>query len=176
MQINQKTMPGLKPEPVGVGGFLLFICIQLTILNPLAVFGSLHNQIINNPPRDTENFIYLYIYFGFLLLDGLMAVLSLVAGVLLWREKRAGLMLTKIFFIAMSVLGIFVILTTILISSVAEATDSSKFVEEITVLFVFKLIIPVLQFIYLLKSVRVQNTYKLKNTTALLTSGPVGTG
>ena len=71
---------------VGVRGWLLFLCLCLTIFGPLAAFTTLHTL------RDNE----MYFSLG-------LIVFSIVTGVFLWCRQPVGVLLAKTYFITVLV-------------------------------------------------------------------------
>ncbi len=76
-----------RSRPYGVGGWLLLLCIQLTIIGPLLSFAKLSEIPINN----------------FQWLWGVVSILfSLVTGILLWTKRRIGWQVANVFFWSIS--------------------------------------------------------------------------
>ena len=114
----------------GVGGWLLVLCIQLTIIGPLLSFAQLSATAITN----------------FQWLWGIVLILfSLVTGILLWTKRRIGWQVANVFFWSMSGLAwLFVFLDS-----------SSQYISQAIAMSVVSGIwLP-----YLNKSKRVLNTY-----------------
>lgn len=81
--------------PKGVGGWLLFLCVVLTIISPLfAVVGTLSGL------EDTEHLFGMYPGFAAMMrieavLALVMAALSIYAGLLLWGVKPGAVQKAK---------------------------------------------------------------------------------
>ncbi len=101
-EINLGAVPEAAPEPVdpawvGIKGWLLFLCIALTIIGPLANLTQLVKAIdtmdgVGNY-GNLKMVMTLDVIFGF----GLIA-LSLYAGVRLWTIRRGAVKSARMFF------------------------------------------------------------------------------
>ena len=114
----------------GVGGWLLFLCIWVTILWPLFTFAGVH--------RMSEQWMYLF--------SGLI-VFAIVSGVFLWRAIPTGLVLVRTF--------LFTILALNLLSIVSSGPAHPDLVPDA----LLQSAIPVAWLIYLHHSKRVRATY-----------------
>ena len=117
--------------PKGVGGWLLVLCIWMTIISPLFSFAKLHEL------GETE------MYFGL----GLI-VFSIVSGILLWCGKQVGVVLVRTYLIIVLVLNLIVILTLV-----------NQQRSDRVVLVLFQSAVPVAWLVYLSASKRVKATF-----------------
>jgi len=108
-----------KLERVPVRGWLLLLCISLTILRPVLfvlVWNSAYDELYTkaiyryNGSRGGTHYFHPYTYFDiypqqeslfatWFAIDLLMTVFSVFAGVLLWRGKPKALVLAKLYLI-----------------------------------------------------------------------------
>jgi len=108
----------------GVGGWLLFFCVSLTVLNPVSTAIFLSIGIMGNAP-------YFVQYPGLLVLTvidtavsvALMAA-SVYAGVGLWRVRPGAVRIARMFLIAGAVYAVLAPFTPLLAGLPAEANDA----------------------------------------------------
>jgi len=124
-------IPQPSSEPKGVGGWLLVLCIWLTIISPLFSFAKLHEL------NQTEMNLGL----------GLI-VFSVISGVFLWCGKPVGVVLVRI------QLSIILILNLIGVMLLANQQQSER-----VVVVLFQSAVPVAWLAYLSVSKRVKATY-----------------
>lgn len=146
-EIEEVTSPLLDPTaPSGMGGWLLYFCISLTILNP----AYLIIQLIVTFTLSTD------------VLGAVVAIVLTLAemtyfiiiGIRLWQQKENAVRQTKIFLIIIFVLSI-ADLVYLSLSGVSEQADAASLQAEVRA-------IPftILWFIYFSRSKRVKNTFK----------------
>jgi hypothetical protein len=135
-----QTLPAVI-GPSGIGGWLLFYCISLTILAPLNILMRASTGWRLTSPY---------------LLNDLAVLYGMVVGAALWLKQPISLMLLRIYFIiaaATAVLGVLNLIATalrghvslFLIPGFTPVLASSGFI--------------LLWFAYFRKSARVRNTY-----------------
>jgi hypothetical protein len=136
-----------NPELTGVAGWLLLLCVLLTIVLPLSNLYGTARSLRYHP--DTVVLLFNAINVG-------LGILSLAAGVMLWRVRNHAVTVAKVFFVLSPVhaLGIFCLVVY------------SGHVADVRTLVVLGLRIMALPFLfsllwywYLLGSQRVRNTY-----------------
>ena len=127
--------------PTGVGGWLLFFCVSLTILAPLPMLmrASSGWHLI---PR------YLF--------DDLRLLYGMVVGAALWLKQPVSLMLLRIYFIIAAAMAVLSVLN--LVSAALRAHESLFLMPGFTPTF-WSVGIILLWFAYFRKSARVRNTY-----------------
>ena len=150
----------------GVKGWLLFLCIYLTILNPLLyVFAILINfdQYTgvhgfswdfffgrNIPGMETYRIMSIGV-------DGYLLIFGIVAGILLWKVKSKSIKVAKSFFLTMLLLSLFSCNSS---SILAAAACSALHIFVVNILnFVKAMIVFSIWFIYLYRSKRIRATY-----------------
>jgi hypothetical protein len=125
----ETTAPTASTKYVGVKGWLLFLCLCLTVFGPLSMFLTLGRA---TEPDEIAFRLGLLIF-------------SIVAGVFLWCRLPVGVILAKTYFC-----------TTLAINFIALArSDSSQPVYP----FLIYLAAPVAWTLYLFQSKRVKATY-----------------
>jgi hypothetical protein len=124
------TEPPNDSKLYGVGGWLLFLCIWVTILWPLFTFAGLHQM--------SEQWMYLF--------TGLI-VFAIVSGISLWCANPTGLVLVRTF--------LFTILALNLLSIVSSGSAHPDLVPAALI----QSAIPVAWLLYLHHSKRVRATY-----------------
>jgi hypothetical protein len=138
MIISQRKLQ-LEPEPKsafhGIHGWLLFLCIYLTIISPLFTLAQIHTL--------ADHAVYLVL--------GLI-LLSIVSGILLWNRKFVGVIVAKTFFSLNLVLIGFGLLEAVI------QRDGIVFVR-----LVFQTCAPLAWLLYLWNSRRIKETYKNEN-------------
>ena len=134
------TLPAII-GPSGVGGWLLFFCISLTVLSPLNILMRASAGWHLTSPY---------------LLNDLGALYGTVVGAALWLKRPISLMLLRIYFIiaaGVAVLGVLNLIATALRTheSLFLARGFTGALEYVGIL--------LLWFAYFRKSVRVRNTF-----------------
>ena len=126
----------------GVGGWLLFFCINVTVLSPLIVLGQMAGQRSGPNPYN--------------LIDAVRVLYGVVVGIFLWMQRRIAIQLVKFYFIA--VLATIVIVHSGVLFCVAQ--DQEPFLLGRGIGSIMPSVIYcVLWFLYFRKSERVRNTY-----------------
>jgi hypothetical protein len=120
----------MKKQPKGIGGWLLFYILAVTVFDPLAYLYY------------TSVSVDAAYYLGYHALDILNLLFGIWAAILMWREDPTGLRLTKRF------LWIALILAGLKLISPHPPSLSSA-----------GLTYPIIWLIYLKESKRVQNTF-----------------
>src|SRR5580704_15804146 len=83
-----------KPVYEGLGGWLLFLCVSLTLVGPLLTLGYLVWLIYLNTYYVVPEWVPIEI-----LLLPLLAVFSVYAGVALWTLRPRGVRIVKIYLV-----------------------------------------------------------------------------
>jgi len=158
------------PELKGVGGWLLFLCISLTILNPLleAATSLAYLSSINY----TESYrIFLDLFYqskiGFLIAVSIISFIvlfslslqcfSIYAGYALWAVKNNAVKIAKIYLVTVFIVVVISILLQIL-STTASPSHPGNNTDRFFLLrnnFVY----PIVWYLYLSFSTRVRATY-----------------
>lgn len=133
-----------------VGGWLLFLCITLTILSPLASISKLGSVL-----RATPEFVRIYPDLApwltaEIIIKVMFIVFSIITGVQLWKKKPAAVKIAKSFFIA---LFVYVLIDAIIALSLISNHIGFDTYRSI--------IFASLWYIYLIRSQRVKYTYLL---------------
>ncbi len=102
-EVKDSYLGGKDTKYTGVAGWLLFFCISLTILNPLAFIINVFADASNAAGLNIEvnKVLALNIIVG----AGL-AIFSMYTGIKLWRVSRNAVKTAKVFLICLFVIGI----------------------------------------------------------------------
>jgi hypothetical protein len=151
-------MPGGRPlEPsqskilFGIGGTLRFVCIFMVFLVP---FFTVYDYYRSLPSMDLNFFTVIGLG-----QDLVITVFSVIAGALLMKMKRIGLMLARAFMIARAAFALLYIVLDVLLSVYLNTSDTTTLTESIVGQFGKGIIFPLLLLLYLFTSQRVKNTY-----------------
>ena len=134
------TLPAIT-GPSGVGGWLLFFCIGLTIIAPMPMLMRASTG---------WRFIPMYLF------DDLRLLYGIVVGAALWVARPISLMLLRIYFIIAAATAVLGVLN--LVAAALRLHESLFLVPGFTGAIEYVGII-LLWFAYFRKSVRVRNTY-----------------
>jgi len=140
---SQLVLPGLPKVsgPCGIGGWLQFFCVVLTVLGPASVLVQASSQTrFYNPYYIIA---YARVFYG------------AVVGIVLWMRRPVALALLKIYFI---VVASTILLAALQIVAVALRTRLSIFLVPWFAP-ALQLGYTILWFAYFKRSVRVRNTY-----------------
>jgi len=138
--VTALTLPAIT-GPSGVGGWLLFFCIGLTIFAPLTILM-----------RTSTGWHLLSRY----LVDDLRVLYGMVVGAALWLARPISLMLLRIYFIIAA--GVAVLSVLNVVAAALRMHESLFLMPGFTRTLEYSGII-VLWFAYFRKSARVRNTY-----------------
>jgi heme/copper-type cytochrome/quinol oxidase subunit 4 len=144
-QAGIQLAPAVIDGPQGVGGWLLFFCIVLTVISPLLVTG----QVLAGLSRTRFN--------GGYLIDVVRVVYGIVVGISLWMRRSGAINLLRIYFGILIVTVVVVALSFIQASlriGWTPALLSSRFTPGLQLVGY-----TILWFAYFRKSQRVRNTY-----------------
>ena len=125
----------------GVGGWLFWFCISVTILGPLALIGQFFTLQFRSPQ---------------LMLEAIRLLYGAVVGVFLWMERSTAILLLRIYFIFLAVSYLLVFLN---LASVALARHTTPFQLPAFYSTVLSAGFSFLWFLYFHRSERVRNTY-----------------
>lgn len=155
-----KLSPDQSPSPLqykGVGGWLLFFCISITILSPLLTLGNLLTGW-NDGQRVFE---YFPAFFAIMVVDTVLSLcltaFGIFTGICLWRIRPGAVQKAKLYLfiylgyqVVSSVLPYMAGLPAAVNQAISQQTVKS--IMQGSVYFA-------IWFTYLVKSKRVQNTY-----------------
>ena len=97
---QQQTVPA-EPSPRGVGGWLLFFVISLTILTPISLCYNAYNELKfyrANPSQLLFKTIAIDVS-----LRVIVAMLGIYAGIQLWRQKAGAPQVAKTYLVSVAV-------------------------------------------------------------------------
>jgi hypothetical protein len=134
------TLPAIV-GPIGIGGWLLFFCISLTVLSPLNILMRTSAGWRLSSPN---------------LLNDLAALYGAVVGTVLWLKQPISLMLLRIYFIIAA--GVAVLAMLNLIATALRMHEPLFLMRGFTGALEYVGIM-LLWFAYFRKSARVRNTY-----------------
>jgi hypothetical protein len=168
--IDPKTLELLEPkpqakrEPQGVRGWLLFLCLNLTIIIPFSFLYQFNCalKIFYFPGMQLHQLIFkqsLSYNMISLMVMIILAIMSFYAGLSLWGLKQKAIKITKIFLITQ--LSLMVIIITIWPFMAFSLVGDTNSIGD-----VIKALIPFLSYfsvwyLYLSYSRRVHNTYSI---------------
>ena len=133
--------------PSGIGGWLLYYCIALTILNPIYFLIQLFVSYFTTTDL-VGSLVETFLILG-------QITYFLIIGIRLWQRKEKAVRQTKIFLMVIGLLSILE-LVYVSISSSASQADASNIQADLKAI-----ISSVIWFIYFSRSKRVKNTFKL---------------
>jgi len=141
---NPVSTPSTR-KPCGIGGWLAFLCVSLTVISPLVWFG----EAVSFFQKD-------YVVLGFMALG--MGVNSLSTGIYLWRKDPSAIKWVKEYLFVNTVVSVI-----ISFAGTSGSLDDPHVLgfaigQAIGVL-VAGSIVAAIWWLYLNKSVRVKNTY-----------------
>jgi Protein of unknown function (DUF2569) len=147
----------MNSDYVGVKGWLLFLCLVLTLLNPVASIVNIFSSFKFSAPFFNQ-------YPGLkiiTMIDGLLSVgvvcFSIYAGISLWRIRPKGVSIVKTFLLTFMAYAIVANILPFLAGLPANANEAMTAQAFIGVL--RSAIIVVLWYLYLVKSKRVRSTF-----------------
>lgn len=132
--------------PSGVGGWLLVLCIILTIVVPADIAYQTILALRSGPSLSG---------FVFILVSWCLAIFSLTAGLLLWRARPGAVTTAKLFLLTQVAFAVVVYVNNLLASSHSPESAQDLALAILPVPFSFAII----WYSYLSKSRRVQATY-----------------
>ncbi|MCX5834926.1 MAG: DUF2569 family protein, partial [Deltaproteobacteria bacterium] len=136
----------------GVGGWLLFLCVSLTILGPLfgtaSVLGDYSKFVSDNPDLKGVALIFVLVFLGII-------AFGYYAGNSLWRIRPGAVNITKKFFITL-----FAITS---VSSLLAVAGGEENIGRAGGAIIAQGIVTVIWYSYLNKSKRVKATYQDKD-------------
>jgi hypothetical protein len=142
-------IPSMQPKLNGVGGWLLLLCLSLTIVAPIwqarIAVMAFRNLMF---PGHLEQTTLLRLASVFVIYAGL-AILSFVCGIMLWSENPRGVNAAKVYLVLAAV-------TIITLHSILKL--SGMHFDLLRIVF-GRVGYAFIWYSYLLKSVRVQQTY-----------------
>ncbi len=100
-RLDYRPLRSPREPRVGVHGFLLFTCIFMVFIGPGLLLFNYREFLVKMDLTDIPLFTALRI-----IQDLTIVTFGFVAGILLWKGKRAGLLLARTFFIARAGLGL----------------------------------------------------------------------
>ena len=151
----QTPHSGLSRDLRGVSGWLLLLCIALTIGIPLLTAYNWSKMI----GVGLESFPWFS-----LLISIVMATFSFTAGVLLWRVLPHAVVVAKAYFLAEMALPV-VFAARVLVEMASTRIEMSPW--TIFAVFVRPILMAMLGYLYLAKSKRVRTTYSQASAAAV---------
>ncbi|MBN1525356.1 MAG: DUF2569 family protein [Spirochaetales bacterium] len=140
-------------------GWLVVLIFFLVVLHPFAHLYVIWGRF-ESLPRVFSQFstepLNILLYIGILVIVAGTIILSVVSGILLWKKKRLGVLLTKIFLVISVAVGL---------TNVPDFLANAQSIEFMTAvqylirLGVNAVVVPVAWFLYLLFSKRVKTIY-----------------
>lgn len=152
--------PDPPSGPYGVGGWLLLLCVGLTVLGPLLNINTIKSSItmvnqLNGAYPPLEKAINIEVGLLFILI-----FFSFYAGISLWAKRPHAVKKAKIFLITLAVFSIadLIIVLQAVPPSVARIAVNESFPQVIR-----PVLTAIVWYAYLSNSQRVQNTYPSEN-------------
>ena len=104
------------PVPVGVGGFLLLICVLMTLVFP-PISGICITQVYNEYyPQKYEFWLFNYYSIARPFVYAALAILSFLAGIALWTRRRHAVKIAMIY-LSVSLLNVVVFGTCVFVDT-----------------------------------------------------------
>jgi hypothetical protein len=139
--------------PKGVGGWLLLLCIGLTIIGPLKTLAGVAEAVEVSESHPLVPIITIGIA-----AEILLRLLGMVAGIALWSGKRSGVWLAKTFFWSTPIVSL-------LVAGIALVVTPRKLLPEVLGIYLglvlAGLVVALIWTGYLSRSKRVAATYGL---------------
>jgi hypothetical protein len=140
-------------EKTGVEGMLLLLCVGLTVLSPLynLLLTLAFTQMVFDAKNQVNDRLPQFLSIAINLAS---IIFSVVSGILLWHKKRLGVFLARILFIAVIALA-----AGDLLLLAATGNPVNVWLQKLAL----GIVLPALWLIYLFRSERVKNTYRVMN-------------
>jgi hypothetical protein len=150
-----------RPDLVGVGGWLLFFCVSLTILAPIVMLISVAVTIAQWP---TSNVLSRYPGLGLALALEIigsfcLTIFAVIAGCRLWQVRPGAVALAKQYLVAQLILTITLPFIEAVMAGLPADANAAMAIESVKG-FAGSLIAFLIWFNYLNKSVRVRVTFR----------------
>jgi len=154
------TSQNLKPEArgqyYGVGGWLLLLCIGMTILGPFLSLMAIAREVTESNKisayiPEIETAVKIEAAFTIILIS-----LSIYAGISLWAIRPKAVLKAKLYLILLPILSI---LSIFLTESVLPQSVKDAFIRESIYPLIRTVLYAVFWFLYLSNSQRVAETY-----------------
>jgi Protein of unknown function (DUF2569) len=107
---------------VGVGGWLLFFCVSLTVLNPALTLFNVGSGVVQNATYFGRSFPLLALVVADSAVSLAIAALSIYAGVSLWRVRPGAVKAARVFLIVGVVYAIAAPFSPLLLGLSAQAS------------------------------------------------------
>ena len=155
--MNPVSTPS-TPKPYGVGGWLAFLCVSLTVLSPLFWLGAMLSLFQKD-------------YFALGLLTLSMAAFSIMAGSLLWQKDPSAIKPVKAYLLVNVVVSVIISFAGTR-GSLDDPHVLGVAIGQAIGVLVAGSIVTTIWWLYLDKSVRVKNTYGAVAATTNLGNVP----
>ena len=156
---SQPPLPSVMPTPIykGIGGWLVLLCLALTIFSPLMTIASIFSTFVqaSNAFSMFPGLLVITIIDSILSL-GLMAF-SIYAGVSLWRIRPGAVIIAKRFLL--TVLGYSAIAAILPFIAGLPSSSNDAMVLPIVIQTFRAAIFVIIWYLYLTKSKRVHATF-----------------
>jgi hypothetical protein len=155
----QKPLPMArkKPEVKGIAGWLLFLCVSLTIIGPMGgVLGLISNYNVYKPLFKYNTIYNLYFIDTFISI--VLILFAVYTGINLWQQKKEAVKITRLFLLTvlMFIIIEFALFVLILPDKVVQFVLPELIGQSLA-----RIIAVVIWYLYLIYSKRVKNTYAL---------------
>lgn len=156
--LNNSTNEKNNTELMGVGGWLTFFCVALTIIGPLVGVGQLHNSWEEiSPAFDIYPVLESAMWLETLTIIGIM-IYGFSVGIMIWSGNENGKIIAEKYLKIR--LTIFIIIEFLILLMVSgDEFLRSIMIEEVLIAIFAELVFFGVWFSYFKKSKRVANTY-----------------
>ncbi|HEQ71387.1 MAG TPA: DUF2569 family protein [Spirochaetia bacterium] len=145
-------------ELAGVRGWLLFVCVYLTIILPLLLVLGLPVEIPSGENGGPDTVTRVYFTANIVVTVGIV-LFSVIAGLSLWLKKRFGVALARVFLLLYAALCVIDTVVLVFFNLVEVTGTGRAFTETVSRKILYGLLVPVALVIYLQRSKRVRNTF-----------------
>jgi hypothetical protein len=156
--LSNSTKINSDYELKGVGGWLTFFCVALTIIGPLVAIGQIHNSWEEiSPAFEIYPVLESAMWLETLTIIGIM-IYGFFVGIMIWSGNENGKMIAEKYLkIRLTIFIIIELLILLMVSG--DAFLRSIMIEEVLIAIFAELVFFGVWFSYFKKSKRVANTY-----------------